>query len=410
MDSEWHTAKPKRKTKPVQPVASTTSSAGVKKIPTSIIMQYETIYTDVTRELSNKFDEINKMLLTSTQYQDSKINHNIHNHNRWKLTNVDSNDITKILACFNKLAVTNFDDIASEIKNYNIVDISELKTLANNIYHKCINNFQFVVVNIRMIKKIIVEYGWIVHDESSRTITFRKYFVDYLETNFGIIMNKVVDDEDDEEKEDLNKEERLTFMKIIASMYDNHILGTQLIRYIFTAIENAFVKTKQMEYMDMWLELFKCVKNHWVGTNTKYIDEKVAFLTANKEHFDIRMNVLVNAALNKEIAPVAKEELPDIVEGHDYDVDMLIDSLSDYNNASEWYDSMFELEKCDLVIQDIISTLAKQTTNLKMTFTLMRCIMSKNAEHRDLVKDAVRKMVAHTSNKSYITNASIILK
>lgn len=409
MDSEWQTTKPKRRTKPSQPVASNiVSNISVKKIPVSIIMQYESIFVDVTRELSNKFDDINKMLLTSTQYQDSKINHNIHNHNRWKLSNADSDDITKILACFNKLAVTNFDEVAKEIKKYNIIDIMELKTLVNNIYHKCISNFQFVFVNIKMIKKIIMEYSWIVHDESSRTITFRKYFVDYLETNFDSIINKIIDDEDDEDKEDFNKEERLTFMKIISAMYDNHILGTQLIRYIFTVIENAFSKKHKTEYMDMWLQLFKCVKNHWTGSNSQYIEEKLKFLDDNKGHFNVRTEVLINSALNEQLEEVEVQQVH--VESHEYDVSLLIDSLSEYDNASEWYDSLLELEKYDLVIKDIINNLASQTTNLKTTFTLLKCIMSKNADYKVLVKDAVRHMVANTNNKSYITNASIILK
>ena len=83
MDSEWHVAKPKRRTKPVQPVNTITvpASTNIKKIPRSIIDQYRPIYVDVTRELSNRFDEINEIFKALAHFQSSKVNHNIHNHN-----------------------------------------------------------------------------------------------------------------------------------------------------------------------------------------------------------------------------------------------------------------------------------------------------------------------------------------
>ena len=65
----------------------------------------------------------------------------------------DSDDITKILTCFNKLTKSNFDAISEEIGKYHIIDYSELKNLVTSIYNKCINNKQFVVVNIELLKK-----------------------------------------------------------------------------------------------------------------------------------------------------------------------------------------------------------------------------------------------------------------
>lgn len=413
-DSEWQTAKTKRKTKTIQPpISMNTSSSGFKVIPVGIIMQYESIYVDVTRELSNKFDEINKMLLTSTQWQDSKINHNIHNHNRWKLSNTDNNDIAKILGSFNKLTNMNFDIIAEEIKGYNIINITELNTLVNNIYLKCIGNFQFVPVNIKMIKKIIMEFGWIVHDESSRTVTFRKYFINYLENNFEKIMNKVTEpiDEDDENLVSAINEERTTFMKILCALYDNHIIGTQLTRYIFTTLENAYVKNNKSGYIEMWLILFKCAKNHWIGDNAVYILEQHKFIDNNRSKFGIRINILVDMALSDEIVPTMVQDSHDKKEkGHEYDIDILIDSHGEYDNVIEWCESLTDLDDHELVIDDIIDNLICRTTDLKVVFTMLKHFMSMNDDYKKKIKNGVRKTASKSNNKSYITNAGIILK
>lgn len=412
MESEWQTAKPKRKSKPAQPVSSVTvsTSNNIKKIPRSIISQYRPIYVDVTRELSNKFDAINEKFKALAHLQNSRVNHNQHNHNRWKMT-TDTNDMTKILGCFNKLTKMNFDTIANEIKNYHIIDYNELTTVANSIYDKCIGGSQFVTVYVELIKKILMEYSWIVHDESSRAITFRKYFVDNLESNFDKILEKINSDAEYTDSEfECNNEERIAFVKIITSMYDQHILGTQFIRYFFTILENGFNDTGKEEYMDMWINVFKCVINHWTDNNSSYLDEKKEFIKNNNNKFNVRINMLIETTLNQKPEKVVIiEDVPE--KRHDYDINMLIDSHGECGSLNDWCDMLDDVDDREAVIEDVIANLTRRTSNLKTTFGMLKLLMTKdNGKYAELVRENIRKALPEINNKSYMTNAGILLK
>ena len=149
MESEWQVSvgRTKKKKNVIEEKVVTPSYITIEP---DVFLQYKNMYTTVSFELSTKFDNINKMFSTSTQYLDSKerINHNQHNHNKWQTKkNSECDDIYMILGLFNKLTIQNFDKIVSEIKKYNIITYEEMTRVVESIYTKCVNDIQFVKIS-----------------------------------------------------------------------------------------------------------------------------------------------------------------------------------------------------------------------------------------------------------------------
>jgi hypothetical protein len=299
MDSDWQVSTHKKKIgKNSQSINTTNETSNVKIITDEVIQSFKSVYVNVSCKLSKKFDEINKMFSTSTQYLDSKekINHNQHNHNKWQnKKDSEYEDVEMILGNFNKLSANTFDIIVNEIKKYNIITFADMTTVVKSIYAKCINDSQFVDINCQLIKKIIMEFKWIVYDDAEIPITFRKCFINYLENEFKKNMHDICTEleESDEEQEDFLSERRKTFFALLCALFSNCIIGNQLFRFIFNNVEAAYLKTSNDEYMDRWLMLYDCAKKYWVDSDIKYIQEKQKFITDNKDKFSIRISIMI---------------------------------------------------------------------------------------------------------------------
>jgi uncharacterized protein (UPF0210 family) len=95
------------------PVSYTQTTKRVKTVSVSEFLASRDKYRDVSKQLSDLFDDINKMVRTSSQCAASaQINHNQHNHNKWHVKKADEqDDKTKILSCFSMLAQDNYNEI-----------------------------------------------------------------------------------------------------------------------------------------------------------------------------------------------------------------------------------------------------------------------------------------------------------
>lgn len=452
MESEWQLSSGRSKKKKQSTDTRVPLMSNVKVITPDVIKQYKSTYTTVSFELSKKFDDINKMFSTSSQYLDSKerINHNQHNHNKWQnKKNSECDDVYMILGNFNKLTIKNYDVISAEIKKYNIITFDEMTNIVENIYNKCINDIQFVNVYVKLLKFIIMECKWIVYDNNSKPITFRKYFIDYLESNFSTIINEVKNDtEDDEDEGDKlakQKQIRKTYFVLICALFNESIIGNQLFRYIFTNVETAYLDTIQDEFMDRWLQMYDCASQYWTGTNEKYIIEKRQFISDNMEKFSVRIKILTerNATLasNNTKTPVPNDtntntntntnvfdfskvrsdsvtsqedakkekERKEEITNDDYDYEMLILSYQEYGSVDEWYETIKEL-KGENTMNKLLTHLVNKTSDLKIIFKLMAYLMNVSKEYNDFISEHISNNIKTISIKSYVTNAKKLLK
>ena len=313
MESTWQVTNVKKKNNKL-PITSI-SLSNVKIITEEEILKYKTVYTIVSCELSKKFDDINKMFSTSTQYLDSKekINHNQHNHNKWQAKkSSEYSDVDIILGNFNKLSVNTYDIISEDIRKYNIITFADMTTVVKCIYNKCIGDKHFVDINCKLIKKIIMEFKWIVYDEGNMPLTFRKCFINYLEQKFKDVMNEIVVDigDMDECEENYLQERRNTYFLLLGTLFSECIIGNQLFRFIFNNIESQYIKTLNDEYMDGWLLLYDFAEKHWTKSDIKYINEKDQFISDNREKFSIRINIITKKFLHNKKCKINIKESP----------------------------------------------------------------------------------------------------
>jgi hypothetical protein len=210
------------------------------------IYSYKQIKKDqqVSYELSNIFDKINDMFKTSTQYIESKkkINYNQSNHNRWELKKDEDNGVINIICSgLNKITKSNMDEILKEIESQEIVLYNDLDKLTEKIIQKCINEVDFVKIYIQVVKHIMVKCKWIVDDNNGIPVTFRRLFMNQLEMRFSNLINDVKNMKYDENESELiviHSKTRKGVINLVTELYNNKIIGNQLIRYIFKNLEN----------------------------------------------------------------------------------------------------------------------------------------------------------------------------
>ena len=420
MESTWQVSTNKKKHSKT-PVSDVPMS-NIKILTDEVILSYKSVYVTVSCALSKKFDDINKMFSTSTQYLDSKekINHNQHNHNKWQTKkDSDYDDIEMILGNFNKLSINTFDLIAEEIKKYNIITFADMIAVVKGIYSKCISDKQFVQINCKLIKKIMMEFKWIVYDDANMPVTFRKCFVNFLEEKFKSVMSEIIDDTDmDEKEENFLRERRKTYFSLLSALFSESIIGNQLFRFIFNNIENAFLNTLNDEYMDRWLLLYDCAKKYWIDSDFKYIQEKQQFITDNKDKFSIRISIMIEKFVTDNGTMVIEDveenniyvvkESVAIAPKCDYDIEMLICSLEEYSSITQWWKYILEI-KNDYVIGEIINALTCRVNNVRQSFTIMAFLIKKDPIYEKLIVEKLKISMGKSKNKSFVNNAKKII-
>lgn len=435
MESEWQVSvgRTKKKRHVVEEKVTTPTYITIEP---EVFLQYKSMYTTVSFDLSKKFDHINKMFSTSTQYLDSKerINHNQHNHNKWQnKKSSECDDIYMILGNFNKLTIQNFDKIVLEIKKYNIITYEEMTRIVESIYTKCVNDIQFVNVYAKLIKVIAMECKWVVYDNNSKPITFRKYFINYLESNFSQIINDIKTYVEDDENDSLAKQMQIrkTYIELLCVLFNESVIGNQLFRYIFTNIESAYIESSQEEFMNRWLQMYESAEKVWNGSNKKYLDEKRQFITNHYDDFSVRIKILTENiklnddtkesnetktnentnvfVFNRSTKEKVEEKKEEITETDDYDYELLILSCQDYDNLDEWYEAICGLDGIN-IINKLLSHLVKKVTDLKITFKILAYMMNVNNDYNKFIVEHITNNIDTVENKSYVANVKKLLK
>lgn len=265
----------------------------VIRIPISEFDNARYTYTFVSFDLSKILDDINQLFKSSSNYMElkTKPNFNRHNQMKWNTKPVELSDTDKIIGNINKITSTNYLTIKDEISKLHVITYDELKTIVNALFISCTVNSLNTKNYVMLIKSILLEFAWVVYDNSNKPITFRKLFVDTLETYFNNMISTVKSKKNDSEK---NK--RKIFMVLICELFDAEIFGNQLFRYIFNNLETAFKETNNEEFVEYWIIMFPYSQQNWTSSNKVYLNDKIKFF---KDIYDLLSNRL--QVLNKDL-------------------------------------------------------------------------------------------------------------
>lgn len=420
--------------KGLQPSASGSQNKNTSDLATSItksiikytkdqIYSYKQINKDqqVSYELSNIFDKINDMFKTSTQYLESKkkINYNQFNHNRWELKKEEDNGVINIVCSgLNKITKSNIDEILKEIESQEIVLYNDLDKLTEKIIQKCINEVDFVKIYIQVVKHIMVKCKWIVDDNNGIPVTFRRLFMNQLEMRFNNLINDVKNMKYDENESELiviHGKARKGLINLLTELYNNKIIGNQLIRYIFKNLENAYDEHKNDQYLEYWLILFKSVIENWLVHEKIYLNEQLQYIMtkmnlikSNKIKFMIQDQLDILKSKNFDFTNLQKEELDQEEEEDNNKVeDELTDELTDEKDAENTsiYDllilSSTEYDTLDKWFEIIDSSILPE----KLLLDLLQITLSEKKYF-----DTVKNVLEYLLKKQYVTRNQVIQK
>jgi hypothetical protein len=256
-------------------------------IPRDEFYKHKNDFTEVTRDLSDKFDAINKLFLTSTQYinNKSRVNFNHLNHCKWQ----DSSNETSGENALRQLKIVseaNMDKIIGELYKITISDYDELKSLAINSVKLFTRNDKFIKVHCKVIHSILCGCKWIAYNNDLIPVTYRICVMDEIERRFYQIID------DDEKVRDLTVSEKKILFELILGLFKEKVMGTQCMRFIFNIIETKYIETHNDELISFWHCLYKGVVPEWKGNNADYINDRVKFVNENREQFGTRGKLL----------------------------------------------------------------------------------------------------------------------
>jgi hypothetical protein len=429
MASEWQTVSTSRK-KTKTPVSNPTnvfeSAFAVKAVgkPDSSIIKYtdEQIYSFkkihkeqmVSYELSVKFDKINEMFKTSTQYLESKkkINYNQYNHNRWELKKEEDNGVINIVCIgLNKITEQNSDEIIKEIETQEIVMYDDLEKLTEKIIHKCISEPQFIKLYVKVIKHIMLKCSWIVDDQNMVPVTFRRVLLNQLEMRFSNLINDVKNMKYEESESELvviHNKQKKGLISLICELYSSKIIGNQLVRYIFRNLETAFDSTGIEQYLEYWLSLLSTVMISWLLTEKQYLDEQIQYISSKtiktlKVKFTLddifdelkKKNYLPSEISNVEVESEKETYEEPINGGGDDDddeessYDPLILSHGEYETTESWSASLDADINWDKFLLDLLQFTISEKSELELVKKILGHFILKSLYKTDQVQDKI---------------------
>jgi len=388
--------------------------------PTSSIIKYtdEQIYAFkkinkdqmVSYELSVKFDKINEMFKTSTQYLESKkkINYNQYNHNRWELKKEEDNSVINIICIgLNKITEMNSDEIIREIENQEIVMYDDLEKLTEKIIHKCISEPQFIKLYVKVIKHIMLKCSWIVDDQNMIPITFRRVLLNQLEMRFSNLINDVKNMKYEESETELiiiHNKQKKGLITLICELYSSKIIGNQLVRYIFRNLETAFDSTGIDQYLEYWLALLSTVMDSWMASEKQYLDEQVQYIQLKtirtmKVKFildDIldelkKRNYLPSDSIN---STESQETYKEPIGGGEVDeeeesYDPLILSHGEYESTESWVASLDSNISWDKLLLDLLQFTISEKSELELVKKILGYFTSKSIYTQEQILEKI---------------------
>jgi hypothetical protein len=144
---------------------------------------------EIGEDILNKFFSINKLILSSTQFQDTKKKLlNVVYSAKWKIEKCDLNNPVNIgYQSMNKLCESNFDDMYNKISKLVFINVSDLEKLTLKLITKIITEKLFIELYIKMIYKLLINHNWIVQNVSFRQILLENIkTLYYKDNNIGL--------------------------------------------------------------------------------------------------------------------------------------------------------------------------------------------------------------------------------
>ena len=123
---------------------------------------------EINEDIINKFSSINKLILSSTQFQDTKkkLLNTVYSA-KWKIEKCDLNNPINIgYQSMNKLCETNFDDVYNKISKLVFLNVSDLEKLTLKLITKIITEKLFIELFGKFEKTITEEN--IFYDETKK--------------------------------------------------------------------------------------------------------------------------------------------------------------------------------------------------------------------------------------------------
>lgn len=156
-----------------------------------LIYSYKEIHKQnkIDENILNIFISINKLILSSTQFQDTKKKLlNTTYTSKWKNEKCDLNNPVNIgYQSMNKLCETNFDDVYNKISKLIFINTSDLEKLTLKLITKIITEKLFIELYIKIIYKLLINHNWIVQNVSFRQILVENIKnIYYKENNIGL--------------------------------------------------------------------------------------------------------------------------------------------------------------------------------------------------------------------------------
>ena len=253
----------------------------------------------VTEELSNKFDKINAMFSTSTQYKENKrsVNYNQINHNKWENLTLDD--------CDNAMRIVSKMSIETYKKNLHLFDSQSIEShelmckFANNLFRQCLSMTQSIDMIIDIIYYLITKREWICSDMNGNVYTLRQVFVTECEVYFDNMLKETI--ELGASLTPGTMTEYKNFLLVINKLYSMHIISNQVIRKSMSDIELEFETSECINLLTFWCKLYKIVHETWNLKYRGYIEianeyiqgkyDKIPFATKiEMESYDISKN------------------------------------------------------------------------------------------------------------------------
>jgi len=267
---------------------------------------------------------------------------------------------------------------------------------------------------IKLIKDIMFNCKWIVDDINMIPNTFRKLFINQLEVRFYNLMNDIknmkYDDTEHELKIIHNKTKRGLIL-LISELYNNKIIGNQLIRYIFKNLENAYEETKLEQYLEYWLIFFSVVIEKWKDNEKQYLNEQLEFINSKKstlsnklqfmilDQYDIlnkfnykfmEINTINNNINNADTINIS-EINTQIIDDETDDYELIILSATEYTSYDLWLDNInIKNVNQDKLLLDLLQITLSDKNQLDLVKNVLEFLLEKKYFSKEEVTNKIQ--------------------
>lgn len=342
---------------------------------------------EISFELSNIFDNINELFKTSTQYIENKkrINYNQINHNKWKLKKNETSNIVNIISnCFNRITDSNYNIIFNEIKSSNKINIDDMNKISQKIIKKISSEQQFLKIYINLIYDIITKCLWIIK-ENNELISFRYVFIKNLQSIFIDLIDKM-DIITEKEERIINNNYRTGLMHVIGNLYQKKILPHIVIKYILDDLENKYYNTKNNDYVENWLIIWKYSSN--------YFSIKESFIKNNYSDFSKRIQFIIDDNIPNNDNNIKQTE---ILLNDDNIYYNYIDFMDEFNSVNEFLNEINSVAKNNF--NQFLNCLLKYTIDnpkdLAKCTNIITCGIKLNLWNNNLIKQLIINIKNH---------------